>query len=81
MANLIQKKSFFDDEYKTILNNPNCQTGSNYYFLRSEDNVHAPLISSNDIDLAIHDLNTGLGWDGFRANYVECTRPLWAVFD
>ena len=28
---------------------------------RSQIFVHAPLIVSNDIDLAIYDLNTGLG--------------------
>ena len=38
---------------------------------RSQVFVHAPLIISNDIDLAIYDLNTGLGWDGYHADHFK----------
>ena len=64
--------TIFDDKYKLILNNPECQTSANESVPRSEAaGGSLPLITSDDIDLAIYDLNSGVGWDGYHSNHFK----------
>ena len=71
-SNLEEITDIFDNKYRQILDDPLCQTGGNRESmqsgLRCETNT---VLTLDSLDIAITQLNPGMGWDGIHANHLK----------
>ena len=64
--------SIFDQKYKDILDDPRCQTPPSVENMIRVPQANAlPLITMNNLDQAIYELNVGKGWDGIHAYHFK----------
>ena len=68
----------FDNKYRNILDNANCQTENTCSFSgRVFTEMPKPLIAASHISVAIEKLNTGVGWDGYHSNLFKFSGPIF----
>ena len=75
-SNLEDITAIFDDKYKNILNDPLCQGGNSSYENAVFSDSEA-IITLENVNQAIFDLNIGSGWDGIHANHFKFSGPVF----
>ena len=77
-SSIYKHVEIFDEKYKKILNDPMCQSG--YSDSISNSSVMPrpiPLITLDEVCLAIFKLNKGLGWDNVHSNHLKFAGPVF----
>ena len=80
LTNLDEITAKFDEKYKRILDDPSCQSFHTKLTRPDSGNVCVPLITIENLNLAVHSLNFGLGWDNVHANNIKYAGPVFMNF-
>ena len=67
----------FDAKFFKVLTNPQCQKVKSTVVEFDNENLNLPLISLNNINKSIFDINGGLGWDKIHSNHLKFSSPIF----
>ena len=69
--------SIFDEKYRKILDDPNCQDGQVRQVVMGRQCNSGFLLSLENINNAIYEFNIGTGWDRIHANHFKFSGPIF----